>query len=67
MLRIFIFLIGFGFTIIGFMYTILYLNYLTIGYTYLDYLNLIFNKFECLLSIIGIILIIIAVFKKEKK
>ena len=39
MLETFLFLIGFGLSIIGFMYIILYLNYLTIGYTFLDYLN----------------------------
>lgn len=67
MIRFFLFLVGFGFSIIGFMYIILYLNYLTIGYTVLEYINFIFKRFECLLAIIGIIFIIIAIFKKETK
>ncbi len=66
MLETFLFLIGFGLSIIGFMYIILYLNYLTIGYTFLDYLNLITKRFECYLALIGIILIIFIIFKKEK-
>ena len=67
MIRFFLFLIGFGFSIIGFMYIILYLNYITIGYTFLEYLNFIFKRFECLLAVIGIIFIMIAIFKKETK
>ena len=62
MIRILFFLIGFGLSIIGFMYIIMYLNYLEIGYTYLEYLKLIFTKFECLLSLIGILIISIVVF-----
>ena len=63
---LFLFLIGFGLSIIGYMYIILYLNYLTIGYSFLDYLKIITTRIECLLSIIGMILIIISIFKKEK-
>jgi len=64
-IRVFLFLIGFGFSIIGFMYLILYLNYLTIGYTFLEYLTLVSKRFECILAILGIILIIIAIFKGD--
>ena len=67
MLYIFLFLIGFGLAIIGCMYIILYLNYLTIGYTFLEYCQLISKRFECLLALIGLILIIIVIFKKENK
>ena len=65
MIRFFLFLIGFGFSIIGFMYIILYLNYLTIGYSFIDYLIFISKRVECYFSIIGIILITISIFKKE--
>lgn len=67
MIRFFLFLIGFGFSIIGCMYIILYLNYLTIGYTIFDYLSFVSKKIECLLAVVGIILIAIAIFKKEIK
>ena len=64
MIRFFLFLIGFGFAIIGFMYIILYLNYLTIGFTIKEYLLFIVKRFECLLALLGLLLIIIAIFKK---
>ncbi len=67
MLRIVLFLVGFGFSIIGFIYIIAYLNYLSIGYTLLEYLMLIMTKIECLLAIIGIIFLNIAIFMKGEK
>lgn len=67
MLRFILFLVGFGFSVIGFVYIIAYLNYLSIGYSLMDYLKLIITKFECLIALIGIILINIAVFMKGDK
>lgn len=67
MLRLFFFLLGFGLSTIGFVYVITYLNYLSIGYTFLEYLNLIFTKFECLLALIGISIISLVVFTKGEK
>lgn len=64
MLLIFLFLIGFGLAIIGSMYIILYLNYLTIGYTFLKYLKLISLRFECWLFIIGLLIITLVIFRK---
>lgn len=60
--RIFFFLIGFGFTVVGNVYIISYLNLLTIGYNFFDYVNFIIWRIECLYSIIGIIIIIISIF-----
>lgn len=64
MLKMMFFLIGFGLSIIGFMYIIMYLNYLEIGYTFMEYINLISKRFECLLAPIGIMIISIVVFLK---
>lgn len=64
MLKMMFFLIGFGLSIIGFMYIIMYLNYLEIGYTFSEYLNFISRRFECILAPIGIIIISIVVFLK---
>ena len=58
--RIFLFLIGFGFSIIGFMYIICYLNLLTLGYNFIEYVNFIIRRLECLNAFIGIIIIIIS-------
>ena len=65
MLSIWLFLIGFGMAIIGFMYIILYLNYLSIGYSFIDYIKIIFTNGECLLSIIGLIIIYFVIGKER--
>jgi len=67
MIRLFFFLLGFGLATIGFVYVITYLNYLSIGYTFFEYLNLIFTRFECLLAVVGILIISIVVFTKGDK
>ena len=66
-MRIIIFLVGFGFSIIGFIYIIAYLNYLAIGYSFTEYLNFIITRIECLLALIGLILITVAIFMKGEK
>lgn len=60
MTKIFIFLIGFGLTIIGLVYVILYLNLFSFGYNFLDYVNFIIRRIECLYTFIGIILMLIS-------
>ena len=59
--RIFIFLIGFGLTTIGLMYIIAYLNLIDIGYNFLEYANFIIRRIECWNTIVGIMLMVIAV------
>ena len=65
--RIFLFLVGFGFTVIGFTFIITYLNLTTMGYTIWDYLRFIMHRVECVLGFIGIILVNIALYKKGEK
>lgn len=60
--RIFIFLIGFGLTVIGSVFIISYLNLLTIGYNFMEYVNFISRRIECLYAVIGIILIAVTIF-----
>lgn len=61
-LRIFTFLTGFGFSVIGFVYIISYLNLMTIGYNFSEYVNFIIRQIECLYALIGILLIILSIF-----
>lgn len=61
LIRIFFFLIGFGLTIIGSIYIISYLNLLTIGYNFLEYVNFIIRQFECLCVLIGITMMFLAI------
>lgn len=60
LLKIFLFLLGFGLTTLGALYIICYLNLLNIGYNFFQYVNFIIRRMECLNFIIGIIFMIIA-------
>lgn len=62
MSKIFFFLFGFGLTTIGFVYIISYLNLLSIGYNFLEYVNFISRRFECLITIIGIIIMFLTIY-----
>ena len=61
-LRIYIFLIGFGLTVIGSVYLISYLNLLTFGYNFLEYVNFIIRRIECLNTLFGIVLMALAIY-----
>ena len=60
--KIFIFLIGFGLTTVGLVHIIAYLNLLTLGYNFFDYVNFIIRRIECLNTIFGIILMNLSIF-----
>lgn len=60
--RIFFFLIGFGLTVVGGVYMISYLNLLTIGYNFLEYVNFIIRRIECMSIFIGLLLISLSIF-----
>lgn len=62
LIRIFFFLTGFGLTVVGFVYVIAYLNLLTIGYNFYEYVNFIIRQTECLYTLIGIIIMLICIF-----
>lgn len=66
-LRIFFFLFGFGLMVVGFTYVILYLNLLTSGYNFFEYVNFIYSRVECYFVIIGLIILVLSVFIKGEK
>lgn len=65
--RVFLFFVGFGLTVIGFTFIITYLNLTTMGYSVLDYIKFIIRRIECILGVVGIVLINIALYKKGEK
>ena len=65
MLLIFL-ILGIFLTSLGLMFILLYTNVLTMGYTFLEFVNFISKRFECWFFIIGIILIIIALERWKK-
>lgn len=62
LIRIFFFLTGFGLTVVGFVYVIAYLNLLTIGYNFDEYVNFIIRQPECFYTLIGIVIMLICIF-----
>ncbi len=60
--RITLFLVGFGLTVIGFVYIISYLNLLTIGYSFSEYIKFIIKRLECIYATIGIVLMLLSIF-----
>lgn len=66
MTKTILFIIGFILTIIGLFYIISYLNLLTIGYNFSDYVKYIIKHIECYYAYIGIIIMIIILYKKRR-
>ncbi len=65
--RFLLFLFGFGLTVIGFSYIIIYLNLLSLGYNFLDYVKFISRRIECINVIFGLLIISIVIFTKGGK
>ncbi|MBR1413935.1 MAG: hypothetical protein IJ574_04645 [Bacilli bacterium] len=55
MKNIFLLLLGTFFMMIGVFYIIIYLNVLTMGYSFLEFVKFIIMKAECLCLVVGII------------
>ena len=60
--RIFLFLLGYALTVIGFVYIISYINLFTIGYNFFEYVYFIVRRIECLYTLIGISLILFSIY-----
>lgn len=60
--RIIFFLIGFGFSIVGFVFIISYINLMTIGYNFYEYVKFISSNIECLIGPIGLIITFLTIF-----
>ena len=66
MTKFFFFLFGFGLTVIGSVYIIIYLNLTTIGYNFLEYVNFIIRRIECWNFIFCIMIMLLSLPKEEK-
>ncbi len=60
--RIITFLIGFGLSTIGFIFIISYLNIMTIGYNFIEYVNFIIRRPECLIGPIGLLMTFLSIY-----
>lgn len=59
-LKIFLFILGFIITGISISFIIIYLNLLTIGYNFREFVYFISRRIECLSIILGIVFMIIS-------
>ncbi len=60
MFKFFIYLLGIIFTSLGIFFTIIYFNLLTIGYSFLEFVQFISRKIEFWFIPLGLILLIIS-------
>ncbi len=56
MLKFFLFLFGFGLTVVGCVYIIIYLNLTTIGYNFFEYVKFIISRLECWNLLFGVLI-----------
>ncbi len=63
--RLFFLIIGYILTITGIIYIISYLNLITIGYNFFEYVNFIIRRIECLYALIGIIILLLTITKRR--
>ena len=63
---LFLFLLGIVLTMIGLFYLIIYLNVLTMGYSFFDFVKFIIMRVECLSFFVGLILIVLKVERWRK-
>lgn len=54
--------IGFGFTVIGSIYLIAYLNLFSFGYNFIDYVHFICGQLECIYFIAGILMMLLSIY-----
>ena len=64
--RIICFFMGILFTVTGFINLILYLNLLSIGYSFFEYVNFIIRRIEVLSLFIGMFMLFISIFYRRK-
>ena len=53
--------LGFFMSLIGSIYIITYLNLMTVGYNFLEYVNFIIRRTECIIFMIGMILMLLSI------
>lgn len=66
MKKFFFFIAGVFLTSYGLTFIIIYLNLLNMGYTLFGYIKYILTHFECLIIILGIILLYLSFERKDK-
>lgn len=66
-IRVLLYLIGFTLSVVSSVYIIMYLNYLSVDYSFTYYIKFIGTKIECLIILVGLTLINLSIFMKGEK
>lgn len=61
-IRIGFLILGFFMSLIGSIYIITYSNLMTVGYNFLEYVNFIIRRTECIIFMIGMILMLLSIY-----
>lgn len=61
-IRIGFLILGFFMSLIGSIYIITYSNLMTVGYNFLEYVNFIIRRTECIVFMIGMILMLLSIY-----
>ncbi|MDD2496038.1 MAG: hypothetical protein PHE29_12700 [Tissierellia bacterium] len=67
MARMFFFLVGFGLMVIGLVHIIIYMNFMTVGYSFNEYVNFIIRSSEFVYTIVGFIIVNLCIFVRGGK
>lgn len=67
MLRTFLFLLGFGLTVMGCTYFLIYLNLFTVGYTFKEYFFFCIKRIECIYALVGFVMMSVVCFWKGEQ
>lgn len=65
--RTFFFLLGFGLTVMGCTYWMIYLNLFTVGYTFKEYFFFCMKRIECIYALGGFFIMTLSCFWKGER
>lgn len=65
--RVIVYIIGFLLAMLGNFYMLVYMNLFSFGYNIIEYLEYVFTRYECYYTVIGFILIMVAIMMKGDK
>lgn len=66
-LRYMAYFIGLLLSSTGLVFIIIYLNLMNIGYSFIEYVNFIIRRVECINFVIGIIIMFLSMYKRKEK
>ncbi len=63
--RLLLYLVSILLMTYGLAFMIIYINLFAFGYSFINYLEFIFTSFDCLLFFVGLLIMLILIFRKK--